>query len=285
MTWHKSINFAETTVTADALNNTTSSVVFDVLAGAVFGSQFPIWAVVDPNGAAEVIEITARSGDSIVATRTAAVAHPGSPKIICAMVSNYIAELQAEVDNRAPLASPSLSGTPSAPTANAGTNTTQIATTAFVQTALGNATMDHAIAKSTTAQSLTGGSWTKLQLPTVVADSNDLTDTADQFTIATTGTYTATLWVGFTGATSSRLHVAISVNKAAFSNESGGLVIASTKTPRDSAEYWALSCSGTANLTAGDKVYAYAYSAQTESTSNTECADAPHVYFTIVRTA
>ena len=36
----------------------------------------------------------------------------------------------------APLASPALSGTPTAPTATAGTNTTQIATTAFVQDAL-----------------------------------------------------------------------------------------------------------------------------------------------------
>ena len=34
--------------------------------------------------------------------------------------------------------SPTLSGTPAAPTANAGTNTTQIATTAFVQTAVSN---------------------------------------------------------------------------------------------------------------------------------------------------
>ena len=36
---------------------------------------------------------------------------------------------------KAPLASPALSGTPTAPTAAAGTNTTQLATTAFVQTA------------------------------------------------------------------------------------------------------------------------------------------------------
>ena len=35
--------------------------------------------------------------------------------------------------SRAPLASPALTGTPTAPTASAGTNTTQIATTAFVQ--------------------------------------------------------------------------------------------------------------------------------------------------------
>lgn len=38
----------------------------------------------------------------------------------------------------APLASPALTGTPTAPTAAAGTNTTQIATTAFVQNALSN---------------------------------------------------------------------------------------------------------------------------------------------------
>lgn len=39
---------------------------------------------------------------------------------------------------KAPLASPSLTGTPTAPTASAGTNTTQIATTAFVSTAISN---------------------------------------------------------------------------------------------------------------------------------------------------
>ena len=41
--------------------------------------------------------------------------------------------------SRAPLASPTFTGTPAAPTATAGTNTTQIATTAFVQTAVANA--------------------------------------------------------------------------------------------------------------------------------------------------
>lgn len=40
--------------------------------------------------------------------------------------------------SRAPLASPTFTGVPAAPTATTGTNTTQIATTAFVQTAIGN---------------------------------------------------------------------------------------------------------------------------------------------------
>ena len=43
------------------------------------------------------------------------------------------------LDLKAPLASPTFTGTPKAPTAAAGTNTTQIATTAFVKTAIDNA--------------------------------------------------------------------------------------------------------------------------------------------------
>jgi hypothetical protein len=43
---------------------------------------------------------------------------------------------QSALDAKAPLASPSLTGTPVAPTAAADTNTTQIATTAYVQTEL-----------------------------------------------------------------------------------------------------------------------------------------------------
>ena len=44
-----------------------------------------------------------------------------------------------EVFSALSLVSPSLTGTPSSTTANAGTNTTQVATTAFVTTAVGNA--------------------------------------------------------------------------------------------------------------------------------------------------
>ena len=46
--------------------------------------------------------------------------------------------LQTALDAKAPLASPALTGTPTAPTAAAGTNTTQLATTAFVSTAVSN---------------------------------------------------------------------------------------------------------------------------------------------------
>ena len=46
--------------------------------------------------------------------------------------------LYTALSKKANLASPTLTGTPKAPTASAGTNTTQIATTAFVTTAVSN---------------------------------------------------------------------------------------------------------------------------------------------------
>lgn len=46
------------------------------------------------------------------------------------------ADIKTKLAAKAPLASPALTGTPTAPTAAPGTNTTQLATTAFVQTAV-----------------------------------------------------------------------------------------------------------------------------------------------------
>ncbi len=46
--------------------------------------------------------------------------------------------IQTQLDTKAPLASPDLTGVPTAPTASAATNTTQIATTAFVRTEVAN---------------------------------------------------------------------------------------------------------------------------------------------------
>ena len=51
-------------------------------------------------------------------------------------LSGTVTSVQSELNNKAPLVSPGLTGVPTAPTASAGTNTTQIATTAFVQEAL-----------------------------------------------------------------------------------------------------------------------------------------------------
>lgn len=55
---------------------------------------------------------------------------------------NYATTITSALAAKAPLASPALTGTPTAPTATGGTNTTQIATTAFVQAAIPAATPD-----------------------------------------------------------------------------------------------------------------------------------------------
>ncbi|MDV7272077.1 head decoration protein [Thioclava sp. A2] len=64
-------------------------------------------------------------------TLTAAVADDSHAHVIA-----NVDGLQAALDAKAPLASPALTGTPSAPTAITGTSTTQLATTAFVQEAI-----------------------------------------------------------------------------------------------------------------------------------------------------
>ena len=51
--------------------------------------------------------------------------------------STYYGRFNGTWSNVAPLASPTFTGTPAAPTATAGTNTTQLATTAFVTSAIG----------------------------------------------------------------------------------------------------------------------------------------------------
>ena len=53
-------------------------------------------------------------------------------------VDGVTSGIQGQLDDKAPLASPALTGIPTAPTATAGTNTTQVATTAFVGTAVSN---------------------------------------------------------------------------------------------------------------------------------------------------
>ena len=50
--------------------------------------------------------------------------------------ANFATTVTNSIATKAPLASPTLTGTPAAPTAVSGTNTTQIATTAFVQSAV-----------------------------------------------------------------------------------------------------------------------------------------------------
>ena len=53
--------------------------------------------------------------------------------------ANFSTTVTNSLATKAPLASPAFTGIPNAPTASSGTNTTQIATTAFVQAAVSGA--------------------------------------------------------------------------------------------------------------------------------------------------
>lgn len=64
-----------------------------------------------------------------IATTAAAIAPTDS-------INTALGKIEFKVNNTASLASPAFTGTPTAPTAAAATSTTQIATTAFVQSAL-----------------------------------------------------------------------------------------------------------------------------------------------------
>lgn len=54
-------------------------------------------------------------------------------------IDTELTAVASAISSKADLNSPALTGTPTSPTAGAGTNTTQLATTAFVQTALASA--------------------------------------------------------------------------------------------------------------------------------------------------
>ncbi len=87
--------------------------------------------------------------------------------------------IQNQLNAKSPVASPVFTGTPKAPTAAAGTNTTQIATTAFVQTAVSNgiAASDAMIMKGTI-----GTNGTVTALPTTYK-------TGWTYRVVTAGTY------------------------------------------------------------------------------------------------
>jgi len=100
------------------------------------------------------------------------------------------AGLKVELDKKAPLDSPALTGTPTAPTAAAGTNTTQLATTAFVAAAADWTRTGTTLAPKTAGDVVTVSAGTAA-LPglTPVGDPNTgiYSPGADQLAISTGG--------------------------------------------------------------------------------------------------
>lgn len=89
--------------------------------------------IVATNGSGNIID-----GSANVITRPLTGFTVGSNATIAATdtILAGFGKAQGQINARAPIASPTFTGTPAAPTAAPGTNTTQIATTAFVNAAV-----------------------------------------------------------------------------------------------------------------------------------------------------
>jgi hypothetical protein len=105
--------------------------------------------------------------------------------------------IASAVSSKADTASPTFSGTPLAPTANSGTNTTQLATTAFVQTAITTAFPSGGII-------IWSGSVAAIPTGWVLCNgSNSTPDLRDRFVVGAGSTYA----VGDTGGSANAIVV------------------------------------------------------------------------------
>jgi hypothetical protein len=135
MSFHTPINNASTTASAPS---STGAPTVTVSNGSIFGSSFPVYVTVVRSGAVvTILEITAISGNTLTVNRGvdgfADAAILSGDTIECRENAGLWTELQTAVNQKAPLASPALTGTPTAPTPSTADNSTKLATTAYVQ--------------------------------------------------------------------------------------------------------------------------------------------------------
>jgi hypothetical protein len=109
--------------------------------GFTYGRQSLAWAKALNLAGGTLTGNLVLSGDPVTAlgaaTKQYVDAHVSGIPTDAPSDSTYYGRFNGTWANVAPLASPTFTGTPAAPTATAGTNTTQLATTAFVTSAVG----------------------------------------------------------------------------------------------------------------------------------------------------
>ena len=87
-------------------------------------------------GATTIISNNLTASRALISNGSGKVAVSGTTSTELGYVSGVTSAIQTQLNAKAALASPTFTGTPKAPTASAGTNTTQLATTAFTTTAV-----------------------------------------------------------------------------------------------------------------------------------------------------
>lgn len=93
-------------------------------------------------GAANIVTVAGTVIEVVAETttnwRVVSITHPSLSMTEIGYLDGVTSAIQTQIDSKAPLASPALTGTPTSTTATVGTNTTQIATTAFVKAEIAN---------------------------------------------------------------------------------------------------------------------------------------------------
>jgi hypothetical protein len=145
-------NNASTVLTLPVQDTDTVLPVSDTTSFPILtGSDFFTLTLVEMSGGVEagweIVKVTGLDASTVTVERgqegTTPKAFAVNTKVELRLTADSVQELENFKDTHshaalAPLASPAFTGTPSAPTAAAGTDTTQVATTAFVQAALGD---------------------------------------------------------------------------------------------------------------------------------------------------
>ena len=93
-------------------------------------------------GAANIVTVAGTVIEVVAETtanwRVVSITHPSLSMAEIGYLDGVTSAIQTQLNAKAALASPTLTGTPTAPTAAVGTNTTQVATTAFVNAEIAN---------------------------------------------------------------------------------------------------------------------------------------------------
>jgi hypothetical protein len=131
---------ATSTYSSVISNGSNGVIALAAVAGGVTSFNSRTGAVVPATGDYGVAQVT---GAAPLASPTF-TGTPAAPTASAGTSTTQLATTAFVATSFAPLASPTFTGTPAAPTATAGTNTTQLATTAFVTTAVSNAGASYA---------------------------------------------------------------------------------------------------------------------------------------------